>query len=84
MELRFLRDVHKREVDFVVLRENKPIFAVECKSGEKNVSSHLSYFQQRSAIPVFYQVHQGRRTHAVSDSIRVLPFREFGKRVGLV
>jgi len=31
MELRFLRDTDKREIDFVVLKENKPIFAVECK-----------------------------------------------------
>jgi hypothetical protein len=28
MELRFLRDTDKREVDFVVLEEGKPLFAV--------------------------------------------------------
>jgi uncharacterized protein len=35
MELRYLRDTDKREVDFVVLRDRRPLFAVECKSGEK-------------------------------------------------
>lgn len=30
MELRYLRDVDKREVDFVVVRDGKPEFAVEC------------------------------------------------------
>src|SRR3989344_4602966 len=33
-ELRFLRDTDKREVDFVVLKDKKPLFAVECKHGE--------------------------------------------------
>ena len=35
MELWYLRDTDKREVDFVVLKDSKPAFAVECKSGEK-------------------------------------------------
>jgi hypothetical protein len=29
MELRFLRDTDTREVDFVVLKDRKPLFAVE-------------------------------------------------------
>ena len=37
MELRHLRDTDKREVDFVVLKDGKPVFAVECKSGEKAI-----------------------------------------------
>lgn len=36
MELRFLRDNDKREVDFVVLKDKKPLFVVECKTGKKN------------------------------------------------
>lgn len=35
MELRFLRDTDGREIDFVVLKDKKPIFAVESKTGEK-------------------------------------------------
>jgi predicted AAA+ superfamily ATPase len=34
-KLRYLRDTDKREVDFVVLEDEKPLFAVECKAGEK-------------------------------------------------
>ena len=33
MELRFIRDTDRREVDFVVLRDGQPEFAVECKTG---------------------------------------------------
>ena len=30
MELRYLRDTDKREVDFVIVKDRKPAFAVEC------------------------------------------------------
>jgi predicted AAA+ superfamily ATPase len=84
MELRFLRDVTGREVDFVVLRDKKPLFAVECKTGEKQASPHLQYFLDRTNIPTFYQVHLGKRSYSIADSIHVLPFTEFSGRVGLV
>jgi len=47
MGLRFLRDTDKREMDFVVLEEGKPLFAVECKSGEKNINPSLFYLRDR-------------------------------------
>lgn len=83
-ELRFLRDTDKREVDFVVMKDKKPLFAVECKTGEKSVSPHLFYFKERTTIPHFYQVHMGNLHKQVDDRISVLPFEAFSKEVGLV
>ena len=57
MSLRFLRDSHGREIDFVVLKNGKPEFAVECKSGERKLSKNIGYFSERTPIPRFYQVH---------------------------
>ena len=51
MELRFLRDTDKREVDFVVIRDRQSAFAVECKSGERAVSPAIRYFAERTPIP---------------------------------
>lgn len=84
MELRFLRDIDKREVDFVVLRDRKPIFAVECKSGEKALSPHIPYFKARTSIPKFYQVHLGTSHRAPMDGVEILPFAEFCRSEGLV
>jgi predicted AAA+ superfamily ATPase len=84
MELRFLRDSNRREVDFVVMKNKRPIFAVECKSGEKAASPHLSYFAERTDIPVFYQVHRGTRAYSVSDRIHVLPFAKFCRKENMV
>ena len=78
MELRFLRDIDKREIDFVVLQKNKPLFAVEVKTGERALSPHISYFSKRTDIPFFYQVHTGGLDRIYpSERARVLPFVNF-------
>lgn len=76
MELRFIRDVEGREIDFVVLQDSKPLFAVECKSGDRELSPSISYFALRSKIPIFYQVHLGtsdRRLKVGAAEVRILP-----------
>ena len=83
MELRFLRDTDKREIDFVVLQNKKPIFAVECKTGEKNLSPHISYFKSRTNIPKFYQVHLGSKHIELDKKTTILPFWLFCKEKSL-
>jgi len=82
MELRFLRDTDKREVDFVVLKDGAPAFAVECKSGERSLSPAVRYFSERTSIPRFYQVHLGER-HFETGTMTVLPFRTFCRELSL-
>lgn len=82
MDLRFIRDTDRREVDFVVLQDKKPLFAVECKTGEKAVSPAIRYFRARTDIPAFYQVHAGNRDY-LADGVRVLPFTVFCGELGL-
>ncbi len=78
MELRFIRDTDKREVDFVVIKDKKPIFAVECKSGERQVSPAIKYFKERTNIPKFFQVHLGTKDYGNENTIgRVIPFATF-------
>ena len=82
MELRFLRDTDKREVDFVVLKQKRPLFAVECKTGEKSVNPSVFYFMERTGIPKFYQVHRGKRDYE-KNGVRVLPVHTFCKELQL-
>lgn len=78
MKLCYLRDKYKREIDFVVLRDARPLFAVECKSGESEPGEHIRYFAERTDIPVFYQVHMGREEYEVRDDrVRALLFCTF-------
>lgn len=85
MELRYIRDTDGREVDFVVIKDKKPLFAVECKMGEKKISPHISYFLQRTPIPRFYQVHLGNTDYGnAATTGRLMPFSNFVKEVGLI
>jgi predicted AAA+ superfamily ATPase len=84
MELRYLRDTDGREIDFVILENRKPLFAVECKSGDRQLSKHIAYFQQRTNIPAFYQVHLGERDYGTAKTGRVLPLEEFCKELEMV
>ncbi len=78
MELRYLRDTDGREVDFVVLQGGVPLFAVECKSGERSASPNAYYFRERTKIPKFYQVHLGNKDYGDENTgVHVIPFRTF-------
>jgi predicted AAA+ superfamily ATPase len=84
MDLRFLRDTDKREIDFVVLKENKPIFAVECKTGDQSVNPASYYFRKRTSIPKFYQVHLGKKDFGNAESaVRVVPYHIFCRELNL-
>lgn len=74
-ELCFLRDAMQREIDFVVLKNAKPQFAVECKVGDKMLSPHIRYFLSRTAIPLYYQVHtKTKDVELEGGCVRILPF----------
>jgi predicted AAA+ superfamily ATPase len=76
MELRYIRDTDKREVDFVVLQDSKPLFAVEVKLSDTKLAPALRYFAERTLIPHFFQVHTGVADYE-QHGIRVLPFSRF-------
>lgn len=55
--LYFIRDKQKREVDFVVTRDQQPWFLVEVKnSGKAGLSDALTYFQQQTSAKHAFQV----------------------------
>lgn len=78
MELKYLRNIDQREVDFVVIKDKKPLFAVECKTGDVGLSPHIQYFSERvKEIPYWYQVHQGTKDQLLKPNVRLLPFVKF-------
>lgn len=84
MKLQFLRDSEKREIDFIVVKNNKSLFGVECKFGEKSLSPHIHYFSKRSTIPKFYQIHTGRKHSYIKDArAEIIPILEFVKQLGV-
>ena len=81
-ELRYLRDTDKREVDFIVIQNKKPLFAVECKIKDTKLSPHLNYFQNRLSIPQCFQVHLSDKDFGNEKTKgRSLPFLTFSKEI---
>lgn len=78
MELRFLRDHDGHEIDFIVLKNKQPLFGVECKSGDSQISSHIKYYAERTKIPQFFQTHLGNKDYEhPGQRTRVLPLNRF-------
>jgi hypothetical protein len=76
-ELYFLRDVDKREVDFLVTIDSKPWFAVEAKYNDTALSPHLLYFQKRLSIPYIYQVVKNRTIDKLENGARIISAGKF-------
>ena len=47
IELRYFRDVDRREVDFVIVEDGNPVHFIECKKSGKSLSRSLCYLKVR-------------------------------------
>jgi hypothetical protein len=52
----YIRDKEKREVDFLVMQGKTPLFLVEAKSNDSNMSPSLLYYQEKFRVPLAFQV----------------------------
>lgn len=55
-QLYYLRDTLKREVDFLVTKDDEPWFLIEAKTSEQGISPSLYYFQEQTKAPFAFQV----------------------------
>lgn len=76
-ELYYLRDVDKREVDFLVTINSRPWFAVEVKLNDTILSPGLLYFKDRLSIPHVYQVVKKENTDRVEKGARIISAAKF-------
>ena len=78
MELCYFRDTDKREVDFVIVKNKKPLQAVECKLSAGDVSAHLKYFKAKFPKTDCVQVHLNHpREYISKEGIRCLSWKTF-------
>ncbi len=84
MELRYLRDTDKREVDFVVLKKRKPLFGVESKVRNKFFSKNIHYFKERTSIPVFYQVDMDGSDRQIGEGLIMTSISRFCKYENMI
>ena len=74
LELRYFRDIDRREVDFVVTERRAPIAFIECKLGDDAVSPGLKYLKARFQGVTAWQISaHGRRDYVSAEGVRVAP-----------
>lgn len=72
IELRYFRDIDKREVDFIVTENEKPIYAIECKWSDTDISPALKYFKKRFPECEALQLYaKGKKDYISKDNIKV-------------
>lgn len=78
LELRYFRDVDRREVDFVVTERGKPIQFVECKWSDTDVGHGPRYLRGKFPAVEAWQISAvGIKNFQTPDGIRVAPAIEF-------
>jgi predicted AAA+ superfamily ATPase len=78
VELRYFRDVDRREVDFVIIERRKPILFVECTWSDTDVSKSLNYLKERFPHCRTFQISAtGKKDYETARGVRVLPAVDF-------
>jgi hypothetical protein len=77
INLYYLRNVDKKEVDFLITVDNKPWFAVEVKLSETSPSGNLIYFKERLNIPFVFQIVKQNDVDFIRDTVRVMSANKF-------
>lgn len=80
IELRYFRDVDKREVDFVIVENGKPTLFAESKTAEKDASPSLLYLKKRFPAVDAVQILLERDLDLITkDGIRICSAHHFFK-----
>jgi predicted AAA+ superfamily ATPase len=75
--LNYLKNVDKKEVDFLVTVDNKPWFAVEVKLSDTTLSPNINYFREKLKIPFVYQVVINDGIDVMKEGIRLISAGKF-------
>jgi hypothetical protein len=74
VELRYVRDTDRREVDFVIVEGRAPQLMVECKGADTEVDRSVKYLKARFPKCEVWQVSAvGTKDYVTPEGIRVAP-----------
>jgi hypothetical protein len=78
VELRYFRDIDRREVDFVVMEEGRPVQFIECKKSRRSPNKALRYLKVRFPQAEALQIESvGSEDTMTKDGIRLQPAAKF-------
>jgi predicted AAA+ superfamily ATPase len=75
--VRYIRDREKREVDFVLVKDNKPFALFEAKTSELSIDKSGRFFSEKLGIPLYQIVDRAPRVEAYPENCFVIPAATF-------
>ncbi len=73
-----VRDIDRREVDFVIMEDGKPLQFIECKTSRRSRGRSLKYLKERFPQAEALQIDlTGKDDVLDKDNIRLLPAIKF-------
>ncbi|MFH1992936.1 MAG: ATP-binding protein [Pseudomonadota bacterium] len=76
-EIRYIRDREKREVDFALVKDNKPVALFEAKQSETIIDKSGRFFSNKMEIPFFQIVYKAKKVEAFPGKCFVIPASNF-------
>jgi len=76
-EVTYIRDTAKREVDFVLVKDNKPLALFEAKESGRAIAPAIRHFGRMLKIPCYQIVRDLDRAEAFPDDCFLLPAASF-------
>lgn len=76
-ELSYLRDKQKNEVDFLLIKNKRPWFTVECKLNDSNLDTQYQRFQTQLKIPHIQLVYRPGQWRKVDENTLIISAEYF-------
>ena len=75
--MRTIRDREKKEVDFVLVKDNEPIALFEAKKSETGMSKSGRFYGEKLRNPLFRIVQEARKCEALPGNCFAIPATNF-------
>jgi uncharacterized protein len=76
-EIMYIRDAMKRKVDFVLVKDGRPVALFEAKETDRSISPAGRYFSQKLDIPFYQVVHFCEKPEAFPGNCYIVPAANF-------
>ena len=76
-EIRYLRDREKREVDFVLVKDNRPVCLFETKESDSGISKAGRFYGERLDVPFYQIVHNASAVEKFPGNCFTIPAANF-------
>jgi predicted AAA+ superfamily ATPase len=77
INLKYLRDVEGREIDFVITENEKPKMFIECKWSDVDISKNLKYIKKKFTTSECYQIYAYGNKEYEENGIVLIPAYKF-------